>query len=244
MLKRSLPLIGCAALLSSCGGGGGVPATPVVPTSTYRSNQVGDSWTYALSINLGKLGSGKGTLRHGLSTDTFNGQPAIRDSNSLQVLLKSGLTTSSGYSVISMQGALVATTVNGTLYQVTGNTFNTGSSIDGSTNSSGVITLSNGQTLTETYKVVGTELCTTPSGTYKTWVVKQTALDSTGILDEFTLWIAPETGSYVKIRDVTTTLIGPAYSYTATLTSMSGPRVRTPGPKWSAELQSATRPRL
>jgi hypothetical protein len=175
-------------------------------------------------MHLGKQGSGRGTLTHGLSSSTLNGQPTIRESEAFQFKLPAGETTSSGYSEFSLQGVLLATSVNGSLLAVTSDTFNTGSTIDAKTSASGVITLANGQTLTETYKVVGAELCTTPSGTYKTWVVKQTVLNSAGILDQFTLWVAPETGSYVKISDVTSTPIGTAYSYTASLSAMPVPR--------------------
>lgn len=230
MRRRYGALIALVPVLTACGGGGGTGA-PVKPVSTYRANTVGDSWTYDLSIDLTQKGSGTGSLIHGLSTDTYNGSPSIREYQTFSFKINGQLSTSDGYSELSTDGALIATDVNGTVYPVTSDTFNTGNTLALGTKASGVITLSNGETLTESFEVVGAQNVATPAGTFACWVTKQKVVDSGGITDNFTMWIAPETGSYVMISDVTTTPLGEAYTYTAKLsqfTTAASGALRTP----------------
>lgn len=200
----------------SCGGGGGVP---VNPATTFRSNVVGDSWNYSVSINFGKFGAYRGTLSNALTADTYNGSPSIRDTSTFFLQLKTGPSTITSYSELSPTGVLLADMVNTVLYPVTSDTFGVGHTIGPKTSTAGVITLSNGETITETYKVTGAESVQTAVGTYACWVVSQTVIDSNGTKDYFTLWVAPETGSYVKIADRTLNPDGTGYTYVASLTS-------------------------
>lgn len=223
-MKRVGLLVGCALGLSSCGGGGNNPIAH--PVSTYRANGVGDSWSYKVAINFGQFGSDTGTLSSSLTSDTYNGQPTIRDTEDFTIDYSSGPHDTVSYSEISNSGKLLATMVNAVLYDVTSDTFSTGSTLSPTTTASGVITLSNGETLTESFKVVGTAFCNTPAGIFACWVANQTTTNSNGTTDHFTMWIAPETGNYVQIKDTTLNPDGTGYTYTASLTSMVSAAVR------------------
>jgi hypothetical protein len=47
----------------------------------------------------------------------------------------------------------------------------------------------------------------------------QKVQNSNGTKDTFTIWMAPEIGNYVQIKDITNIPGGPVYTYTATLLS-------------------------
>ena len=219
-MRRISILAVCAMVLSSCGGGGG---GIVHPATTFRANQVGDIWLYSVAINFGQFGAYTGTLTDSLTSDTYNGQPSIRNTQTFNLLLNTGPSTITSYSEISPQGVLLADMVSAVLYPVTSDTFSTGSTIGSTTSDSGVITLSNGETITETYKVIGTEVVQTQVGSFACWIVKQTVVNSNGVKDDFTIWMAPETGNYVRIDDTTQNPDGTGYTYTASLTSIVTP---------------------
>jgi hypothetical protein len=218
-MKRVGLLVGCALCLASCGGGGNNPIAH--PVSTYRANGVGDSWTYKVAINFGQFGSDTGSLSSVLTADTYNGQPSIRDTEDFTIDYANGPHDTVSYSETSTSGLLLATMVDAVLYNVTSDTFSTGNTLSPTTAATGVITLSNGETLTESFKVVGTAFCTTPAGQFACWVATQSTIDSNGTTDHFTMWIAPETGNYVQIKDTTLNPDGTGYTYTASLTAMA-----------------------
>jgi len=217
-MKRIVPLVSCAVLLASCGGGGS--GASVQPATTFRSNQVGDSWNYSVSINFGQFGAYRGTLNEGLTADTYNGLASIRDTQTFNLALNTGPSTITSYSEISPQGVLLADMVNAVLYGVTSDTFSIGGSIDSTTSTSGVITLSDGVTITETFKVIGAEVVNTAAGSYACWIVSQKVVNSNGTSDSFVIWMAPQIGNYVRITDTTVNPDGTGYTYTASLTSM------------------------
>ena len=220
-VNRRIALLPIAAfLLISCGGGG---ESAVRPQNSFRANNIGDSWNYDVSINFGQFGAYKGTIVEALTADTYSGQSTIRDTRTFYLTLKTGPATITSYSEISLKGVLLATMVNAKLYDVISDTFTVGRTIDGSTRTAGVITLSNGTTLTETYRVVGTEKVATKAGTFDCWVVAQTVISSDGTIDRFTMWVAPEIGGYVKISDRTVNPDGSGYTYVASLTSIVTP---------------------
>ena len=219
-------LVLSGAIMASCGGGGGASSPPVHPATTYRANNVGDSWTYNVNIDFGIFGKSTGTLVQALSSDTYNGQPSIRDSQAFHLQTPSGPSSTYSYSEISPQGVLLAVMVNTVLYGVTDNTYSTGNTIDASTSASGVITLSNSSTLTEHFKVLGAEYCVTPAGTFACWVAEQTVVNSDGTSDRFTMWIDPSVGTYVKITDTTKNPGNVGYTYTSILASMVTAPVR------------------
>ena len=218
-MKRFGLLVGCAVAVTSCGGGGG-NTPPAQPVATYRANAVGDSWTYKVAIDFGQFGSDKGSLSSVLTADTYNGQPSIRDTEDFLIDYSTGPHDTVSYSESSTNGTLLATMVNAVLYGVTNDTFSIGSTLSQTTSASGVITLSNGETLTETFRIVGTAYCTTPAGKFACWVATQSTVDSNGTTDHFTMWIAPETGNYVQLKDTTLNPDGTGYTYTASLTAM------------------------
>lgn len=206
-----------AVLLVSCGGGGATQE--VHPATSFRVNNVGDSWTYSVAIDFGQFGAYKGTMTDALTSDTYSGQPSVRDTQTFNLALKTGPAVLTSFSEISAQGALLATTLNDVLYPVTGDTFHVASTIGPTTNDAGVISISTGETLTETYKVIGAERMATPAGTFNCWIVLQKVVYSTGASDDFAMWIAPEIGSFVRITDKTINADGSGYTYTAVLTS-------------------------
>jgi hypothetical protein len=173
-----------------------------------------------VAINFGVFGAYKGTMTEALTGDTYNSLPSIRDTQTFYLTLKTGPATLTSYSEISPQGALLATTLSDVLYAVTGDTFSVGSTIGPTTSTTGVITVSTGETLTESYKVVGSESVVTQAGTFACWIVNQKVAYSTGASDDFTMWVAPETGNFVRISDKTIDADGTSYTYTASLTSI------------------------
>lgn len=224
-MKRYALLISCSVLLASCGGGSSGVA--VRPASTYRANQIGDSWTYTVSINFGQFGSYPGTLTEALTSDTYNGEASIRDSQTFHLALNTGPATISSYSEISPSGVLLAEMVNAVLYSVTSDTYAEGDLIGPTTSAGGVVTLSNGDTITESFHVEGAEWVQTPAGQYACWVASESVVNSNGTKDSFTLWIAPETGNYVRVVDKTLNPDGTGYTYTAALSSMiTAPELR------------------
>lgn len=146
MRTKGTFLIPLTVLLVSCGGGGG--GGSVSPVTQFRSNTVGDSWNYSVAINFGVFGAYKGTMTEALTGDTYNSLPSIRDTQTFYLTLKTGPATLTSYSEISPQGALLATTLSDVLYAVTGDTFSVGSTIGPTTSTTGVITVSTGETPT------------------------------------------------------------------------------------------------
>jgi len=208
----------CAVLLASCGGGGGGSA--VHPVTTFRANIPGDSWMYDVAINFGQFGAYKGTMSEALTDDTYNGQATVRDTQTFNLALKTGPSTTTSYSEIALDGTLLAIMLSDVLYAVTSDTFFLGATIGPTTSANGVITVSTGETLTQSYTVVGQEEVQTAGGRFACWIVSQRVSYSTGASDNFVLWVAPETGNFVKITDTTNNGDGTGYTYTASLTSM------------------------
>ncbi len=216
-MKRIPILISCAFVVVSCGGAGaGVPQ----PATLFRANVAGDTWVYAVNINYGIFGDYNGSLSNVLTSDTYQGKPSVRDTQTFILLLNTGAATITSYSESSSQGDLLADMVSGVLYPVTSDTFVIGPTIGPSTADSGAITLSNGETLTESFKVVGAEWVSTRAGNFPCWVAQQQATNSDGTTDTFVLWMAPEIGTYVKITDTTEIAGVVQYSYTASLVSL------------------------
>jgi hypothetical protein len=219
-MRSSIRLLAIAALssaLTACGGGGG---SSIHPDTTFRSNAIGDSWTYSVSIDFTGFGTYGGTLTEALSSDTYNSAQTIRSTQTFDLQLQQGPATLTSYSEIGTSGTLLAMEVNGSLESVASDTFSVPSTIGAGTSTSGKISLADGETLTETYRVVGTATVATEAGTFECWVVRQTVAWSDGASDAFTLWEAPQVGNYVKISDFTTNSDGSSYSYSASLTSM------------------------
>lgn len=192
----------------------------VHPATTFRANEPGDTWNYSVSISFGQFGAYAGTLSNALTSDTYNGAASVRDTQTFNLALNTGPSTITSYSEISPSGVLLADMDNAVLYAVTSDTFSTGSTIGPTTSTSGMITLSNGVTLSETYKVIGAEWVQTAAGSYACWIVSQKVVNSDGTKDDFTIWMAPETGNYVRITDTTVNPDGTGYTYTASLTSI------------------------
>jgi hypothetical protein len=217
-MRRFAILAACAAALTSCGGGG---SADVNPATTFRPNVVGDAWNYQVeTINFGVFGSYGGTLSEAFSSDTFNGGPSIRFTRSFDLSFPSGPTTISSYEELSPAGVLLAEQDGSGLSNVVSNTFNVPTPLSLSTQASGVLTLADGSSYTITYKIVGKTQMITLAGTFACWIVNQTVTHSDGTVDTYTLWIAPETGNYVRITDTTTNTDGTGYQYTASLTSI------------------------
>ncbi len=223
-MKRLLVASVAGSMVAGCGGG-----TPVHPASTFRANKPGDSWNYAVSIDFGIFGKYSGTLTESISADTYNNQSSVRSTRTFYLQLQNGPATITSYDEFSLDGALLAELVNGNLVAVTGDTFAVPSTIGPSTAVSGTVTLADGETITQTYKVMDTARVSTQGGVFDCWVVRETVNRSAGSSDVFTLWVAPETGNYVKISDNTTNSDGSTYSYTATLTSMVTANTRSTG---------------
>ena len=218
-MKRVALLLGCAVAAASCGGGGGGQAV-VQPSTTYRANVPGDSWSYAVNIDFGQFGSYTGTLSQSLSNDTYNGAPSIKQTQQFDLMLKTGPSNVTSYSEFSPTGQLLAETINASWEVVSSDTFNVPSTPSIGASSSGVISFASGLTTTETYKIVGAAPVATAAGSYNCWIVDQSAVRSDGVSDKFTSWVAPETGNFVVLKDTTNNGDGTGYTYTARLTSL------------------------
>ena len=200
------------------------------PASVLRANGPGDSWNYSVSITYSDgFGTYTGTLAEALTSDTYNNQPTVRSTRTFNLTLSSGPATITSYSEVGMQGQLLAEFDNGTLEAVTGDTFQSPATLGPGVSASGTVTLADGTSLHETYRVVGSASVMTAEGAFNCWVVDQEVDHSDGTKDVFTAWIAPETGNYVKLTDTTTQPGALTYSYTVSLTSMVSPTAEQAG---------------
>jgi len=199
----------------------------VNPATTFRANVPGDSWNYSVSIDFESYGTDfgtyTGTLNENLANDTYNNQPSVRSSSTFNLQLQYGPATITSYSELATTGGLLAEEENGNLVAVTGDTFSMPSTIGPDTNVSGTVTLAGGETIAESYKVFSKAQISTQAGTFECWLVAENINRSDGSSDTIKLWVAPETGNYVKVVDSTTNSDGETYTYTALLTSMVSP---------------------
>jgi len=210
----ALPL--AVGLLAGCGGGGGSSPTP---PANGRANKVGDSWEYSVDIDFGFFGQYQGTLSEDLSSDTYKGNPTTKFTRTFNLNLQQGPAVLSSAQQISSNGKLVAETVNGDFVDVVSNTFVPPPAFVKGAQSSGVLTLANGQTFTETYKVVGASSVVTAAGKFNCWLIDEEVDHSDGITDTSEFWIAPEIGNYVRLVNTTINPDGTGYRYIASMTS-------------------------
>jgi len=211
-----------AFVACSCGGGGG-GGTAVQPATTYRANHPGDEWDYVVSIDFGKFGKYPGTLSITLANDTYNGSPSIKQTQVFTLQLKTGPSPVTSYEEFSPQGVLLAETIDANLQVVSSNSFSVPSPLALGNAASGKLTFQSGLTINETYKISLATSVNTGTGSYNCWVIDQTAKRSDGVSDTVRLWVAPETGNYVVLKDTTDNGDGTGYTYTAKLTKLVAP---------------------
>ena len=202
--------------LCGCGGSGG---GPVVPVATFSATGPGDTWNYAVNIDFGVFGKFAGTLTEALTNDTYNGNPSVRFTRTFNLQITSGPAILTSFEEISPAGRLLAESVNGSPVAVTQDTFSTPSTLSQTTSTSGEISLDNGESFSSTYRVVGVARTQTGAGTFACWLVNQNVTHSDTTTDAYTMWIAPETGNYVRVKDTTVNPDGTGYTYIAVLTS-------------------------
>jgi len=213
----ALPLAaGLLGTLAGCGGGGGSSST----LSTHsRANKAGDSWDYSVDIDFGIYGQYKGTLSEGLTSDTYEGNPTTRFTRTFNLVLQQGPAVITSEEQIGSNGKLVAETVNGQFVDVVSNTFVPPPAFVKGAQSSGTLTLANGQTFNETYKVVGAASIVTAAGKFNCWLIDEEVDHSDGTTDTSEFWIAPEIGNYVRLVNTTINPDGSGYRYVASMTS-------------------------
>jgi len=204
-----------------CGGSAG-PSGPVTPVATYRKNAPGDAWNFnvTLSINGGTLGTYKGTLEEAMANDEYNGAASVRYDRIFHLQLQTGPATLTGSVQLSPDGGLLAEYLNGAYVNVVSDTLSIPSTLAVGVQASGRITLENGMTFDETFSVVDKQRVVTGAGTFDCWVVNENVAASTGTVDTFKLWIAPQTGNYVQFTDTTVNADNSDYTYNANLTSL------------------------
>ena len=222
-VRRIAWLVTGAFIACSCGGGGGGVGTQINPVATYRANQPGDEWDYAVAINFGKFGAYKGTLTITLANDTYNGSPSIKQTQVFNLQLKTGPSKITSYEEYSPKGVLLAETIDAKLQVVSSNTLSVLSPLAIGNISSGTLTFQSGLTIDETYKITSAAAIATTIGNYNCWVIDQTAKRSDGVSDTVRMWVAPETGNYVVLKDATDNGDGTGYTYTAKLTTLIAP---------------------
>jgi hypothetical protein len=225
-------------LLSGCGGGGGGATNAFPLATTTRMSQNGNTWNYSLTgvgtVN-GHTEAVTGSVTSIISQYVINGQTVF--SRTTQI---SSLIGGSPYS--STTTAYFVQDSTGEVFEV-GDTGGPGNSVrilnapvpvtvgawSLSTSQSQSGTFTNGDTFQSVFAVQGTEVVTTPIGTFTTW--KTTNLESltsngTTTNSNTTQWFAPEMGAYVKLYGTATVTNGSqvgTLTITATLTSTNVP---------------------
>jgi hypothetical protein len=215
-LSATLILLFCAF---GCGGSGGSNFDSTPPVSAFRPNAVGDSWTYAVTTNLPYVGNGSGTFVEALVSDTYLGNPSIKETQTFNLNYPQGPNVLSTFNELSTSGALLAVISNGLVTPVKSDTFTLGPTLTSTTNVSGTLTLADGTVIQESYKVTGSQWVNVPAGRFNCWVATETEIQNNGTRNNYTLFVAPEVGTWVKAEAQTLYSGGQQFDWVAQLSS-------------------------
>jgi hypothetical protein len=163
-----------------------------------RSNAIGDSWTYNVTTTLPIIGNGSGTYTSALSADSYHNQPTVQSSVTYNLNYPNGPITLGSYSESTLAGVLVAEISHGLLTAVKSETFHFPSTFTSTLQTSGVLTLADGTIVKQHIQVVGTQQVTVPAGSFPCWVVQEKDVRNDGTTDNYTLYMAPAVGNWVK----------------------------------------------
>lgn len=198
-------LLGALLLFTiGCGGGGGTSGitSVVTPSPTLRTPTPGDSWTYSISGHV-PAGNFGGTLVESMSSESFNGISAIRDTQAITIT--SGVNTgnvgitnqwdsmgATSYHIVGLQQS------GGAISTVVSTTYIVPLTITSSLSISGQTTFNDGLVIDSSTTVTGAEIITVPAGTFKCWKITRAEQHNDGSTFTSTEWWPAEYGAFVK----------------------------------------------
>ncbi len=134
-----------------------------------------------------------------LYAGTYQGNPTIQDTETFNLpSYPNGPVILAASDELSLKGVLLAVTSGGGFVSVTSDTFSLPSTFSATTHVSGVLTLADGTVQKEDYQVIGVQRVRVPAGTFDCWVAKQKNTRNDGTVDNFTFYVDPTIGNWVK----------------------------------------------
>ncbi|HLK59972.1 MAG TPA: hypothetical protein VKU00_25655 [Chthonomonadaceae bacterium] len=228
-------------LAAGCGGGGGGGSAggTVFPLATRLATlQPGNTWTYSVTGNgtvNGQAVTVSGTITISVAQATLNGQAVLAQTIAENFSLNNGGTFAQNTTTYYIQdpntgdvkevgdlpsGGNTARTLNSPLLVVPGS-WSTASSYDN------LGTFNTGDTIHRTFTIEGTQVVTTPSGTFTAWKVAVSQTANTGgtvAESNVTWWFAPEMGWLIQTSGTASSADGSTtLTITGSLTSTNLP---------------------
>jgi hypothetical protein len=220
------PVAGGTSTTSGTSTGGGNGSSP---TSAIRSNLSGDRFNYTITGVYSQPGVTSnqpcsGTSSEIYSADTFNGQSAIEDVNSILLQVGSEPIVFTDTRQENAQGVTLAQSDDGASkagapFAILSSAFVSPTSLTSSYAFTGTEGLADGTTIQEQASVTGFQMVTTPAGSFNCWSLTINQNWSDNFTVSKTIQFSPDLGTVVQ--EVVTTNSLNNYSTVLTITLSS-----------------------